>query len=169
MKNVIRMRAMRTFCVVALVVYASFASYGAAHRFTVTLNSSGAVAADVPTLLRLPASFNYSDAGDGTHFEIADENGVILPYEIDTWAPGGVSLLWVKVPVFAGGKRLTVTYGRTNEDMTTRAAEVWSNYIGVWHMNGLDSSGKYPNSAGDARFAAEVSSFSRMVGSDSPS
>ena len=152
---------MRTFCVVALVVYASFASYGAAHRFTVTLNSSGAVAADVPTLLRLPASFNYSDAGDGTHFEIADENGVILPYEIDTWAPGGVSLLWVKVPVFAGGKRLTVTYGRTNEDMTTRAAEVWSNYIGVWHMNGLDSSGKYPNSAGDARFAAEVSSFSR--------
>lgn len=165
MMNGIYGHAMRIFCVGVVFALADLASYGEAHRFTVTLNYSGAAAAEVPMLLRVSTSFikgfDYSIAGDGKHFEIADENGVILPYEIDTWNPGGESLLWVKVPVFAGGKRLTVTYGETESDMTARAAEVWSNYIGVWHMNGLDPSGKYPNSAGDARFAAEVSSFSK--------
>ena len=162
MKNSIRICAVRIFCVAVLFAFTCFASHGAEHRFTMTLNYSGTVAADVPTLLRFsPELIDYSAAGDGTHFEIVDENGAILPYEIDTWNPGGESLLWVKVPIFANGKKLTVTYGETAADMTARAAEVWSNYIGVWHMNGLDPSGKYPNSAGDARFAAEVSSFSR--------
>ena len=140
-------------------------AFGETHKFTVTLNYSGAAVTNMPTLLKISTAsiggFDYSAAGDGTHFEITDENGAILPYEIDTWNPSGVSLLWVKVPIFAGGKHLTVTYGRTDEDMTTRAAEVWSNYIGVWHMNAVNASGKYPNSAGDARFDGEISSFSR--------
>lgn len=150
--------------IAVLFAFAGLALHGAEHRFMATVNYTGPVATDVPSLLRLSSSiegFDYSDAGDGTHFEITDEEGRILPYEIDTWDPSGVSLLWVKVPVFQNGRRLTVTYGETAADMTARAAEVWSNYIGVWHMNGLDSSGKYPNSSGDARFAAEVSSFSR--------
>ena len=148
-----------------LFAFSCLASFGAGHRFTVTLKCSGTIAADVPLAVRvspgLVRGFDYSAAGDGRHFEITDENGLLLPYEIDTWNPDGESLLWVKVPVFAEGKRLTVVYGRTDEDMTARAAEVWSNYIGVWHMNGVDASGKYPNSAGDARFAGVVSSFSR--------
>ena len=135
------------------------------HRFTVTVNYTGATATDVPVALRiseaLVAGFDSAAAGDGTHFEIADENGTILPYEIDTWNPGGESLLWVKVPVFQNGRRLTVTYGETEADMTARAAEVWSNYVGVWHMNATNALGKVPNSAGDARFDGEVSSFSR--------
>ena len=155
---------MRIFCIAVLFVLVDFASYGAAHRFTVTLNAGNAAAENVPVALRLSSElirgFNYVAAGNGTHFEISDENGAILPYEIDTWNPDGESLLWVKVPFFVKGRKLTVVYGRTNEDMTN-AAEVWSNYIGVWHMNGLDASGKYPNSTGDARFDGEVSSFSR--------
>ena len=135
------------------------------HRFTATVNYAGTTATDVPVALRiseaLVAGFDYAAAGDGTHFEIADENGTILPYEIDTWNPGGESLLWVKVPVFQNGRRLTVTYGETEADMTARAAEVWSNYVGVWHMNAVNALGKFPNAAGDARFDAEVSSFSR--------
>ncbi|MBO4709795.1 MAG: hypothetical protein J5727_08490 [Kiritimatiellae bacterium] len=155
----------RLGAVVALLSFFCIPSFGAAHRFTVTLNAGDAASEDVPVALRLSTmrirSFDYATAGDGTHFEIYDENGAILPYEIDTWNPGGESLLWVKVPFFAKGRNLTVVYGRTNEDMTARAAEVWANYIGVWHMNGLDASNKYPNSTGDARFVGEVSSFSR--------
>ena len=49
-----------------------------------------------PALVR---GFDYAAAGDGTHFEITDENGAALPYEIDTWNPDGESLLWVKVPL----------------------------------------------------------------------
>jgi hypothetical protein len=156
----------RIFCVAVLFAFTCFASHGAEHRFTMTVTNSVAVAYDVPTLMKISTSlidgFDYVAAGDGTHFEITDENGAILPYEIDTWNPGGESLLWVKVPVFASGKRLTVVYGRTDKDMTARASEVWSNYIGVWHMNAVNTLGKYPNSAGDARFDGEVSSFSKI-------
>ena len=59
-----------------LFALVDLASYGAAHRFTMTVNYSGAVAADVPTLLRVsPGLIDYSAAGDGTHFKIVDENG----------------------------------------------------------------------------------------------
>ena len=149
-------------CAAALLASAAFAD---AHRFTATVDYAGAPAEDVPAALRISADlvegFDYAAAGDGTHFEITDENGATLPYEIDTWNPGGESLLWVKVPIFANGKRLTVVYGRTDRDMAAHAAEVWSNYIGVWHMNATNALGKYPNSSGDARFDGEVSSFSR--------
>ena len=148
-----------------LFALADFALHGAAHRFLVSVNYNGAPTVDVPAALRISETsvpgFSYADAGDGTHFTITDGTGAVLPYEIDTWNPGGESLLWVKMPVFVSGKRLTVVYGRTDKDMTARASEVWSNYIGVWHMNAVNESGEYPNSTGDARFDGEVSSFSR--------
>lgn len=135
------------------------------HRFTATVNYAGTPVPDLPAALRISEAlvpgFDYAAAGDGTHFVIEDATGAVLPYEIDTWNPGGESLLWVKVPFFRNGRRLTVTYGETEADMTARAAEVWSSYAGVWHMNAVDGSGKYPNSTGDARFDGEVSSFSR--------
>lgn len=149
----------------AALAFLAMPAAAGVHRFTATVNYAGTTATDVPVALRiseaLVAGFDYAAAGDGTHFEIADENGAILPYEIDTWDPGGESLLWVKVPVFQNGRRLTVAYGATEADMTARAAEVWSNYLGVWHMNTTNALGKFPNAAGDARFDAEVSSFSR--------
>lgn len=149
-------------CAAALLAPAAFAG---PHRFVATVTYAGAPAAEVPVALRLSTElvpdFSYADAGDGTHFEIATESGAILPYEIDTWNPGGESLLWVKVPIFAKGRRLTVVYGRTDKNMSARAAEVWSNYAGVWHMNATNALGKYPNATGDARFDGEVSSFSR--------
>ena len=150
-----------------VVLYAAMAALSveaqSPHSFTATLNYSGAAAENVPTLLRISPEkipgFSYSDTADGKDFEIRDENGTLLPYEIDTWDTSGESLLWVKVPSFAGGKMLTVTYGLTSADMTANAADVWSGYTGVWHMNALDANGKYPDSASTRD--AEVSSFSK--------
>ncbi|MBQ3811378.1 MAG: hypothetical protein II839_11220 [Kiritimatiellae bacterium] len=151
--------------ILAFAAVPALAAGGAGYRFTATVNYAGAPASDVPAALRLSTNlvegFDYAAAGDGTHFTITDGTGAVLPYEIDTWNPDGESLLWVKIPYFANGRKLTVIYGDTEKDMTTRAAEVWSNYIGVWHMNSVNALGKVPNSAGDARFDAEVSSFSR--------
>ena len=144
----------------ALVGCLALAAEAAGHRFTVTLNYAGNAATNVPMLLKVsPAlidGFSYADT-DGTDFEIQDESGVVLPYEIDTWNTSGESLLWVKVPEFANGKALTVTYGRTPFDMTGGATNVWENYIGVWHMNALNASGKYPNSVGEASLDGEIS------------
>ncbi len=150
---------------VCAAVSLASAAFAEVHRFTATVDYAGAPAWDVPAALRLsPAlveGFDYDDAGDGTHFTITDGTGAVLPYEIDTWNPGGESLLWVKIPYFVNGKKLTVAYGDTERNMAARAAEVWSNYAGVWHMNAVNALGKYHNTAGDARFDGEVSSFSR--------
>ena len=97
-------------CCIGITLFAATSAMfaGAAqspHRFTVTLNYSGAAAENVPTLLRISPSkisgFSYGDTADGTDFEIRDENGTLLPYEIDTWDTSGESLLWVQVPLFA--------------------------------------------------------------------
>ena len=159
------MRRHRAVSVAVCLFACTAAAAGVQHRFTATVNYSGSSATDIPAALRvsqeLVPGFDYAAAGDGTHFVITDATGAVLPYEIDTWNPGGESLLWVKVPFFQNGRRLTVTYGETAADMTSRAADVWSNYIGVWHMNAVNGSGRYPNSTGDARFDGEVSSFSK--------
>ena len=157
-------RAVETAVGAALALFAVPAA-AEVHRFIATVNYAGTTATDVPVALRiseaLVAGFDYAAAGDGTHFTITDGTGAVLPYEIDTWNPGGESLLWVKIPYFVNGRKLTVTYGETEKDMAARAAEVWSNYLGVWHMNAVNALGKVSNSAGDARFDGEVSSFSR--------
>ena len=132
------MKRILAFLAAALALAAFPAEARICRSFTATLRYGGAQESNVPTPLRLsPAllpGFSYADT-DGTDFEIADESGALLPYEIDTWNPAGESLLWVKVPVFATNKVLTVTYGRTNENLSARAAEVWSDYAGVWHLN----------------------------------
>ena len=71
--------------IVALFAAAVTMSAGAAqspHRFTATLNYSGAAAENVPTLLRISpekiSGFSYSDTANGKDFEIRDENGTLL-------------------------------------------------------------------------------------------
>ena len=136
---------MRIFCVAVFFAFAGFDSHGAAHRFTATLNWKDdggtplAPAHEVPVPVRISTAlipdFDYAETANGTNFEITDENGSILPYEIDVWNPSGESLLWVKVPDCRDGQVLSIVYGRTNADMTTCSSNVWSAYAGVWHMN----------------------------------
>ena len=136
---------MRIFGAVVLFAIAGFASHGAAHCFTATLNWKDdggtplAPAHDVPVPVRISTElidgFNYAETANGTNFEIADESGSILPYEIDVWNPSGESLLWVKVPDCHDGQVLTIVYGRTNADMMAYSSRVWGGYAGVWHMN----------------------------------
>lgn len=145
MKNSIRIRAVRIFCVAVLFAFADFASHGAAHRFTATLNWKDdggtplAPAHEVPVPVRISTAlipdFDYDETANGTNFEITDENGSVLPYEIDVWNPSGESLLWVKVPDCRDGLVLSIVYGRTNANMTAYSQYVWTGYAGVWHMN----------------------------------
>ena len=150
---------------VAAVVMCACEAWADPKGFTVTINYTGTAATNVPTLFRLSEStisgFSYADTANGTDFEIYDDTtGELLPYERDTWDPEGESLLWVKVPVLVKNRKLTVIYGRTSADMTANAANVWSDYLGVWHMNGTTADGKYPNSTGATMFDGVVSAQS---------
>ena len=67
-----------------------------------------------------PEVFDYSKArSDGGDLRFTDSDGVaLLPYWIERWDPGGVSVIWVRVPeVPAGGvKRIYMYYGNPNAE-----------------------------------------------------
>ena len=96
-----------------------------------------------PALVRLSKarnSFDYSkckiaDGGDTRFFDAA---GNILPSEVDTWNPGGESLVWVSVPELNRDASITVRYGNADAPAVT-ATDVWTNgYVAVWHMNAAE-------------------------------
>ncbi|MBR4612193.1 MAG: DUF2341 domain-containing protein, partial [Kiritimatiellae bacterium] len=127
------------------------ASAFAAHFDVMFPGYSGAAPlTNFPVLVRLsPAlnGFNYSlcQAG-GTDLRFADEDGNLLPCEVDTWNENGESLVWVKVPSLSRSTRITAYYGCANPPANTPSA-VWSNgFVGVWHLGGsalplIESSG----------------------------
>ena len=107
-----------------------------------------------PVLVKLaantPEGFNYDDcAEDGSDLRFADENGLCIPHEIDTWNPDGTSLVWVQIPVVspvsATTKIFTMYYGASDISKLAEvsASEVWkgANYNAVWHFaNGVAES-----------------------------
>ena len=93
-----------------------------------------------PVLVRLSAErngFDYSACQAlGADLRFADAAGNLLPCEVDTWTPGGESLVWVKVPSLSRSTRITAYYGCANPPANAPSA-VWSNgFVGVWHLGG---------------------------------
>jgi hypothetical protein len=91
-----------------------------------------------PVLVRLSVQrngFDYSACQAlGADLRFADAAGNLLPCEVDTWNPGGESLVWVKVPSLSRSTRITAYYGCANPPANT-PSDVWSNgYVGVWHL-----------------------------------
>ncbi len=139
-------------------------------HFTATLSHAGTPAADVPVLLRLSEDaidgFRYADVTE-TGFECIDDAGNLLPWEIDTWDTNGVSLLWVKVPSYADGATVTVRYGGAFANARPAASEVWSGYVGVWHMS--EASGGIMDATGHALDATPMGNTENSVAlSDGP-
>ena len=91
-----------------------------------------------------PFEFSYSDAksdGSDLRFSTFDKTSY-LPYEIETWNTNGESLVWIKVPTYADGAKFRMYWHNTDEIANPASSDVWSDYAGVWHMNGVkDSAG----------------------------
>ena len=136
--------AFAAFAAVAPAVHADApdASGAAAIRsFDITFSGyagSGALT-DFPVLVRLSPALNGFDYSrcrtDGSDIRFIDASGNPLAREIDTWTPGGESLVWVKVPSLTASTKITCLYGFAGAAPGS-ASDVWSNgYAGVWHMN----------------------------------
>ena len=94
--------------------------------------------ADFPVLVRLSPTLNGFDysrcRADGSDIRFIDASGNILSREIDTWNPGGESLVWVKVPSLTASTTITCLYGFAGAAPGS-ASDVWSNgYAAVWHL-----------------------------------
>jgi hypothetical protein len=130
--------------------------------FTATVVWDGAPAENVPFPIRISETgihgFDYDDV-TASGLEILDEGGQLLPYEIDTWNTNGESLVWTRLPVYENGATVTVRYGAPFANAPLPATDVWSDYVGVWHLNDLDATaspyGSYSNSTATAGIDGE--------------
>ena len=91
--------------------------------------------ANFPMLVRLSEEsipgFSYEGL-DASLILFKDASGNELPCDVDTWNPGGESLVWVKVPSLAATTAVTLHWGKKR---TKSTADVWTAYDGVWHFN----------------------------------
>ena len=101
---------------------------------------SGTALTDFPVLVRLSPGaingFTYVDfhLENGGDLRFADSDGNLLPHEIDTWKPTGLSTVWVKVPSLTSSTTITAYYGCDNPPSVS-AKDVWDDdYVGVWHL-----------------------------------
>lgn len=82
--------------------------------------------------------FHYArTAANGTDIRFTDENGKLLPHDIDTWNPEGESLIWVKVPYMMKGTRIRMHWAlkRGFTPPVNVREDVWSDYVAVWHFS----------------------------------
>ena len=109
-----------------------------------------------PVLIKLSQALNDFDyskckAQDGGDLRFADSDGNLLDSEVDTWNPGGTSLVWVRIPSLSKNTSISAYYGSDNPPQVDGTNVWWkSGYVGVWHMNGStlpikDSSGVSSN------------------------
>ena len=101
--------------------------------------TGGTALTDFPVLVRLSSSLNGFDYSKcqldkGGDLRFSDDDGNLIPSEVDTWNPGGTSLVWVKVPSLTRSTVIHAHYGCATPD-AMNPQDVWDeNYVGVWHL-----------------------------------
>ena len=96
---------------------------------------------DFPVLVRLDASvFDYARAEvDGSDLRFVAGDGVTeLAHEIERFAPGGASYLWVRVPrILADSDQTTIWlyFGNPAPGSARPPSELWQGHAAVWHLN----------------------------------
>ena len=86
--------------------------------------------------------FTYSGfAAGGADLRASDGNGANLPLEIETWNPGGRSVVWVKVPSLSDATTVTLSWGDASA-ATADASGMWPDSMAILHFGdtpGLNS------------------------------
>ena len=101
--------------------------------------TGGTALTNFPVLVRLSSSLNDFDyskckAANGGDLRFSDDDGNLIPSEVDTWNPSGTSLVWVKVPTLTRTTVIHAHYGCASPD-AMNPQDVWDeNYVGVWHL-----------------------------------
>ncbi|MBR2920634.1 MAG: DUF2341 domain-containing protein [Kiritimatiellae bacterium] len=112
----------------------------------------------------MPKGFEYKYAkADGSDIRFIDSEGNLLAHEFDTWDTAGESIIWVKVPQYFKGASITMCWGEL-VDKTAPAAidpkEVWSAYLGVWHMDDAEDA----KNGGVGTFGSNTSAYNGPIG-----
>ena len=149
-------------CATAAVLDPAAFAYTAS--FTVSGYTGSAPLADFPVLVRLsatsPSGFDYADcAADGSDIRFSDEDGNVIPHEIEAWDTAGESLVWVKLPELDAGTTFSMWYGGT--PAAGDATGTWSAFTGVWHMD--EASGSVADATGHGLTASAQGNTANSV------
>ncbi|NDH00332.1 MAG: DUF2341 domain-containing protein, partial [Opitutae bacterium] len=89
------------------------------------------------------AGFRYAQANsNGGDLRFIDQHGQELKYEIANWNTSGESQVWVRVPSLTSDSNFTMLWGNTAAPLPayTNDGSVWSDYFGVYHLEGASGS-----------------------------
>ena len=109
--------------------------------FTVTGYTGTETLTNFPVLVEVRKNdnngFSYDDFyhTGGRDIAFVDDKGRVIPHEIDTWNPNGMSLIWVRIPEMNNGTTFTMCYRSPLVNPPDDPGNVFEKYIGVWHMN----------------------------------
>ena len=109
--------------------------------FTVTGYTGSETLTNFPVLVDVRKAdtngFSYDDfyRADGSDMAFVDDNGHLIPHEIDTWNRNGQSLIWVRLPRMNNGTTFTMCYRSPMLDPLPDVGNAFEKYVGVWHMN----------------------------------
>lgn len=110
---------------------------GTGRKITFLDQASTAPLVGFPVLIRLDAStVDYAMiANPRTQLGFADPDGTPLPFDIDTWNPGGESDVWVRVPQIDASNTdyITLRFG-PGVTAVYDPALAWSTYAYVVHL-----------------------------------
>lgn len=123
---------------------------------------------DFPMLIKIkegtPKGFEYKYANpDGSDIRFIDSEGNLLAHEFDTWDTTGESIIWVKVPQYFKGATITMCWGELVDKKAPAALdpkEVWSGYVGVWHMDDAEDA----KNGGVGTFGSNTSAYNGPIG-----
>jgi len=111
-----------------------------------------------PVLVLLdPSNFDYATVPAGPSDLRFEDAGLALPFEVETWNPGGTSAIWVRVPQIDAGSStdfILMHFGASENSVQDPEA-VWADYELVNHLDALtDSAGNgYDGTATNATLA----------------
>ena len=109
--------------------------------FTVTGYPGTETLTNFPVLVEVRKNdtngFSYDDFyhTGGRDIAFVDEKGHVIPHEIDTWNPNGMSLIWVRLPEMNNGTKFTMCYRSPLVHPPDDPGNTFERYVGVWHMN----------------------------------
>ena len=110
--------------------------------------------------VRLPARLGLPVSSGSIRFTA--ENGEPLPFEVETWNPSGVSVVWVKVPLLTASTVLKVCWNGvdTTGDLSSGGAAWDSSHVRVYHFAGVSDS----SIEGTATSATTLANYAAVEG-----
>jgi glucose/arabinose dehydrogenase len=143
-------------------------------KLSIDNTGQGETLTGFPVLVALDGSrIDYDAAAtDGRDLRFTAADGTLLPHEIETWNPDGVSSVWVRVPQITAGSstdHIYMYYASPAAADTQDPHAVWQDYAGVWHLNGdsadATANGNLGTDSGTAPVAGQIGAAKLFDGS----